>query len=76
MKRFTPIIYAYLEQEETAGRISCAAHTVRGVCPLHGHDFYELELILDGRGRQWLNSACVPTTTAIRSCGSGAVKPS
>ena len=25
MKRFTPIIYAYLEQEETAGRISCAA---------------------------------------------------
>ncbi len=60
MKRFTPIIYAYLEQEETAGRISCAAHTVRGVCPLHGHDFYELELILDGRGRQWLNSACVP----------------
>lgn len=60
MKRLTPVIYAYLEQEESVGRISCAAHTVNGVCPLHGHDFYEMELTIAGRGRQWLNSACVP----------------
>ena len=60
MRELTPVIYAYLAQEESVGHISCATHTVDGVCRLHGHDFYELELICAGRGRQWLNGDCVP----------------
>lgn len=53
-------IYPYVLDIEHNDKIFYSYRCVSEHYPLHGHDFYELELIIQGCGKQWINNTCVP----------------
>jgi len=59
MKQLVPIC-PYAMETNTANKIFFSYRGVQDFYPLHGHDYYELELIVSGSGRQWVNNVCVP----------------
>ena len=59
MRQLVPIC-PYLLETNSASKIFFSYRTMTEYYPLHGHDYYELELIVQGRGHQWINNVCVP----------------
>ena len=59
MSEFVPIC-PYLLESDSSSKIFFSYRGVDLYFPLHGHDFYELELVISGSGRQWINNVCVP----------------
>lgn len=59
MNRLIPICPFILEAD-SPNQIFISYRGVADSYPLHGHDAYELELITQGRGRQWINNTPVP----------------
>lgn len=49
-------IFPYFEEAKNSEDIFCLFRTAEGITALHGHDYYELECILDGYGTQWINN--------------------
>lgn len=49
-------IFPYFEEAKNSEDIFCLYRTECGITVLHGHDYYELEIILDGQGTQWINN--------------------
>ena len=59
MRQLVPVC-PFLLENSSPDRIFFSCRCVADHYPLHGHDHYELELIVQGRGRQWINNVCVP----------------
>lgn len=59
MKQLVPVC-PYTLETNTTNKIFYSYRGVDEFYPLHGHDYYELELIVSGSGRQWVNNVCVP----------------
>lgn len=50
---------SYISETDSTSKIFYSYRSVNDHYPLHGHDFFELELIISGRGRQWINNEYV-----------------
>lgn len=50
-----PPIFPYFDEAKSSEDIFCLFRTECGITVLHGHDYYELEFILEGHGSQWIN---------------------
>lgn len=59
MAQMIPVLLYHQEIDRTQ-RIFIRDRVLEHTFPLHSHDFYELELITGGAGRNWINSFCVP----------------
>lgn len=59
MRQLVPVC-PFLLENNSSGKIFFSYRGVADYYPLHGHDYYELELIVQGCGRQWINNVCVP----------------
>lgn len=59
MRQLVPIC-PFLLENNSSGKIFFSYRGVADYYPLHGHDYYELEMIVQGCGRQWINNICVP----------------
>ena len=59
MRELVPIC-PYLLENDSASNIFISYRGVDLYYPLHGHDFYELELVISGSGKHWINNVCVP----------------
>lgn len=55
MSRKNLIKYFFKDQPSTSSGISVSLRTLSAPCPLHWHNYIELELITDGKGEQLLN---------------------
>lgn len=53
---------SYLSETDSNSKIFFSYRSVLDSYPLHGHDFFELELIISGCGHQWINNEYVPLT--------------
>ena len=53
-------ICPYVLETDHSDKIFYSYRCVSDHYPLHGHDFYELELIIQGSGKQWVNNTYVP----------------
>lgn len=53
-------ICQYVLETNQSDKIFYSYRCVSNNYPLHGHDFYELELIIHGCGKQWVNNTCIP----------------
>lgn len=51
-------IFPYFHEAKNSEDIFCLFRTENGIVALHGHDYYELECILEGHGTQWINNTC------------------
>lgn len=60
--RFRLIPTGILENPNDFNGIYLSPIIVADEYPLHGHDFHEIELVLDGGGYQWINNVKVPIT--------------
>lgn len=49
-------IFPYFDEAKNSEDIFCLFRTECGITVLHGHDYYELEFILEGHGTQWINN--------------------
>lgn len=49
-------IFPFFRESENSDCIFSLRRKLNGSCLLHGHDYYELELILAGTGTQWINN--------------------
>lgn len=54
-----PII-PYLLESSAAQPVSLLRRRLTEPFPVHGHDYFELELVVSGQGRQWLNGEALP----------------
>ena len=59
MSQLVPVCPYLLEADPTS-KILFSHRGVADSYPLHSHDFYEMELVFRGKGRQWLNNVCLP----------------
>ena len=48
-------IVPYLWEASAAQPVSLLQRRLTEPYPVHGHDYFELELVVSGSGRQWLN---------------------
>lgn len=53
-------VLLYHQEIERAPRIFIRDGVLNTPFSLHGHDFFELELITGGSGRNWINNLCMP----------------
>lgn len=53
-------VLLYHQEIQRAPRIFIRDGVLDKPFSLHGHDFFELELITGGSGRNWINNVCVP----------------
>jgi|GEM_PF-1139747 len=59
MKQLVPVC-PFLLESDSSSKIYFSNRFVSHYYPLHSHDFYEIELITKGRGKQWINNVCIP----------------
>lgn len=55
-------IIPYLLECGAAGQLSISSHCIHGDYPAHGHDYYEMELIVSGCGQHFINNNRIPLT--------------
>jgi hypothetical protein len=49
----------FRSETRTSKTVTVVERCVEKEYALHSHDFYELELVVGGRGRQWINNVRV-----------------
>lgn len=59
MTQWFPII-SYFSEAKPEVQVMVQKRWLGVEYPTHGHDYHEMELIIDGNGFQWLNNANVP----------------
>lgn len=62
MPQHIPVLL-YHQQNSRSPKIFIRSNRLEKTFPLHSHDFYELELVTSGSGRNWINNLCVPIRT-------------